>query len=124
MTGTSEDSEDFTGHAMYQEAMDRFASEHFVAWLCRRYPWGAVDMLAARGEYLAGDLASLKHYPPCQVTEPVAGACYLCREPLDADAAGLLGGRDGQVYAVEVHWRCVHYVRMAQGLYEPPAPGR
>jgi hypothetical protein len=31
---------DYTGYALYREAMDAFGDPVFARWICRGYPWG------------------------------------------------------------------------------------
>ena len=45
---------DYSGHAMYQEALRAYAEPAFAAWLCETYPWGAVDLRAAHREWERG----------------------------------------------------------------------
>ena len=37
---------DYTGYALYREAMDAFGDPVFARWVCRGYPWGGVDPTA------------------------------------------------------------------------------
>ena len=56
MTGPA----DYTGYALYREAMDAFGDPVFARWICRGYPWGGVDLNRAReGFLLARDGVSM-----------------------------------------------------------------
>ena len=47
---------DYTGYALYREAMDAFGDPVFARWTCRGYPWGGVDLNRAhKGFLLARD---------------------------------------------------------------------
>lgn len=48
MTGPA----DYTGYALYREAMDAFGDPVFARWICRGYPWGGVDLNRAREGFL------------------------------------------------------------------------
>jgi hypothetical protein len=51
---------DYTGYALYREAMDAFGDPVFARWICRGYPWGGVDLNRAReGFLLARDGVSM-----------------------------------------------------------------
>jgi hypothetical protein len=43
---------DYTGHALYREAVDAFGDPVFARWICRGYPWGGVDLNRARKGFL------------------------------------------------------------------------
>lgn len=43
---------DYTQYAMYREAMDAYADPVFAGWLCRGWPWGAVDLDYAHAGFL------------------------------------------------------------------------
>ena len=43
---------DYTGYALYREAVDAFGDPVFARWICRGYPWGAVDLNRAREGFL------------------------------------------------------------------------
>ena len=48
MTGPA----DYTGYALYREAMDAFGDPVFARWICRGYPWGGVDLNRAHQGFL------------------------------------------------------------------------
>ena len=43
---------DYTGYALYREAMDAFGDPVFARWTCRGYPWGGVDLNRAHEGFL------------------------------------------------------------------------
>ncbi len=43
---------DYTGYALYPEAMDAFGDPVFARWTCRGYPWGGVDLNRAHEGFL------------------------------------------------------------------------
>ena len=43
---------DYTGYALYREAMDTFGDPVFARWICRGYPWGGVDLNRAHEGFL------------------------------------------------------------------------
>ena len=43
---------DYTGYALYREAMDAFGDPVFARWICRGYPWGGVDLNRAHEGFL------------------------------------------------------------------------
>jgi hypothetical protein len=43
---------DYTGYALYREAMAAFGDPVFAGWVCRGYPWGGVDLNRAHEGYL------------------------------------------------------------------------
>jgi hypothetical protein len=55
---------DYTGYAMYQQAVQAYGQEAFARWLCETCPWGGVDLARARARWLVEDLADFRQYPP------------------------------------------------------------
>ncbi len=43
---------DYTGYALYREAVDAFGDPVFARWICRGYPWGGVDLNRAHEGFL------------------------------------------------------------------------
>jgi hypothetical protein len=55
-TPVSEPETDYTGYAMYQEAVRAYPGQPaFAAWLCEQHPWGGVDMAEAHDRWAAGN---------------------------------------------------------------------
>jgi hypothetical protein len=108
---------DYTGYAMYQQAMRAHGQAEFAVWLCETYPWGGVDMDTAHSRWVlqrvAGELADFTPYPPEENTSD--GPCYLCGgQVLPAGGVVALGGHDGRNFAVCLHHGCAAQVREAQ----------
>ena len=77
MTGPA----DYTGYALYREAMDAFGDPVFARWVCRGYPWGGVDLNRAREGFLlardgvtmtGGDARTVLSLLVREVTDPGA----------------------------------------------------
>lgn len=108
---------DYTGYAIYQQAMHAYGQAEFAVWLCETYPWGGVDMETARSRWalqrVSAELADFGAYPPEENTSD--GPCYLCGRQVPA-AGGVvaLGGHDGRNFAACLHHGCAAQVRAAQ----------
>lgn len=59
------------------------------------------------------DLADFRHYPPAENSR--GAKCYLCLLPVSAHAGvGVLGGKNGAVYAATLHHGCASEVARYQ----------
>ena len=97
MTGPA----DYTGYALYREAMDAFGDPVFARWICRGYPWGGVDLNRAREGFLlardgvtmtGGDARTVLNLLVREVTSLDTGSATRHRRQSSGRPRGRCGG--------------------------------